>query len=123
MEKRERENSDAADKITEARNKINQVKSSRPNKENVPIPKAQHIQKFDDLADDVKSPVLQKVESQFSGLLESILSPEYKKAEVDFDKIAKENISSDNILDFADKSTDDVEESEIASRKTAMSRE
>ena len=76
MEKRERQNSDAADKITEARNKIKQVKSSRLNKENVHTPKAQHIQKFDDLADDVKSPVLQKAESQFSGLLESILSPE-----------------------------------------------
>ena len=36
---------------------------------------------------------------------------------MDFDKIAKENISSDNILDFADKSTDDVEGSEIATLK------
>ena len=117
MEKRERQNSDAADKVTEARNKINQIKSSRLNKENVPTPKAQHIQKFDDLADDVKSPVLQKVESQFSGLLESILSPEYKKAEMDFDEIAKENISSDNILDFVEKSTDDVEGSQITSLK------
>ena len=126
LDKRDKKNSDEADKIVEAKNKINQAKSSRFNKENVPdsvsnkkspIPKAQHIQKYDDLANDVKSPVLHKAESQFSGLLESILSPEYKKAELDFDKIAEENISSDNILDFVDKSTDDVEGSQIPPAK------
>ena len=36
LEKREKKNSDAADKVVEAKNKINQAKSSRLNKENEP---------------------------------------------------------------------------------------
>ena len=121
LEKREKKKSDQ-DKIVEAKNTINQVQSFDLNKENVPgansnkkspIPKARHIQKYDDMANDVGTPVLHKAESQFSGLLESILSPEYKKAEQDFDKIAEENISSDNIIDLDDQSTDDADRSQV----------
>ena len=45
------------------------------------------------------SPALNKAESQFTGLLETILSPEYRQAEQDFQRIAEANISSDNLLD------------------------
>ena len=48
---------------------------------------------------DMDSPVLTKAESQFTGLLETILSPEYRQAEQDFQRIADANISSDNLLD------------------------
>ena len=46
--------------------------------------KPHHIQKYEALTDTVEleSPVLSKAESQFSGLMESLLSPEYKKADL-----------------------------------------
>ena len=63
--------------------------------------KQKHIKNYEILTQDVNSPVINKAEyeSQFSGLLETIMSPEYKKAELDFEKIAQENISSENLLD------------------------
>ena len=62
--------------------------------------KRKHIKNYEILTQDVISPVINKAEyeSQFSGLLQSINSPDYRKAELDFEKIAQENIS-DNLLD------------------------
>ena len=70
--------------------------------------KAKHLKKYDDLTEARKlvSPVLNKAEYQFTGLLETILSPEYRQAEQDFERIADANISTDNLLDGIDKSED-----------------
>ena len=105
LEKKER-------KISSSSQSQSEVSEGRGDKENIPMEactkrkvgkpvKPHHIQKYEALTDTVEleSPVLSKAESQFSGLTESLLSPEYKKAELDFDKIAEANISTDNILD------------------------
>ena len=63
--------------------------------------KSRQVKKYEALTagPQMDSPTLSKVESQFTGLLETILSPEYRQAEQDFQRIADANISSDNLLD------------------------
>ena len=70
--------------------------------------KQSHIKNYEVLTKDVESPVLNKAENQFSGLLQTILSPEYRKAELDFEKIAEANISSENLLYDINKSLDNT---------------
>ena len=60
--------------------------------------KSKHVKKYEALAKDVGSPGMDS-ETQFSGLLDNMFSPELRKAETDFEEIAQANISNDNILD------------------------
>ena len=66
--------------------------------------KWRQVNKYEALAAGqvMDSPALNKAESQFTGLLETILSPEYRQVEQDFQRIAEANISSDNLLDETD---------------------
>ena len=68
--------------------------------------KTRHLKKYESLteANQLESPVLNKAETQFTGLLDTLLSPEYRQAEQDFERIAEANISTDNLLEGPEKS-------------------
>ena len=70
------------------------VKNNKKNKK----VKSKPVTKYEALAKDVGSPSIE-YESEFSGLLDNMFSPEFRKAEYEFEEIASANISNDNILD------------------------